>query len=183
MLIALTGLKQSGKSTVSKILKEKYGFYPINFKDSLIQEMKEFLPDFLEKEAEFYKCTIDELFEKKPGNFRQLMQNFGTELRRGQDKDYWCNLWLSKYKSCLFDVVVDDCRFLNEAFTVQQNGGVIVKIIKNNQLNNDLHLSETESSQIIPDYEITCDEGNLSCLEQNVDNLVEKLKTNGMIKP
>jgi len=58
-IIALTGYKQSGKSTVSKFLQKRYGFFPINFKGSLIEEMKKTLPDFLSKEAEFHKCTVD----------------------------------------------------------------------------------------------------------------------------
>lgn len=180
-IIALTGYKQSGKSTVSKFLQRRYHFYPINFKDALIKEMMQTLPDFLEAEAKFHKCTVQELFEKKPGNFRQLMQNYGTELRRGEDKNYWCHKWADKVETCLLPVVVDDCRFLNEAWKINQCKGIIIQIFKEGQENNDAHASESEMDQIIPDYQISCPEGEPEELERLVENLVDKLRSDGTI--
>ena len=46
-IIALTGLKQSGKSTAANYLVEKYGFIKHNFKDALINEIKTYFPDFI----------------------------------------------------------------------------------------------------------------------------------------
>jgi len=174
MIIAITGLKQSGKSTVAKYLNEKYGFIRINFKDALLHELKEFFPDLLAAEAKFHACTVDELLEKKPGHIRQLLQNFGTELRRREDKDYWINQWLLRATK-IKRVVVDDCRFLNEAATVKALGGVIVKVIRNGQINTDTHASETEMAQITPDYILVAEEGSPESLYAQVDKIVESM--------
>jgi len=177
MIIAFTGLKQSGKSTASKFLQNKHGFVRVNFKDAMIKEMKETFPDFLESLAKEHKMSIDELFDQKPGNVRKFMQNYGTELRRGDDSDYWCVRWQKAATTCLFDVVVDDCRFLNEASWINANDGKIIRIVKEGQVADDSHASETEMSEIIPDYTIYCPDGQPELLEQYVDNLVEKLKS------
>ena len=155
MIIALTGLKQSGKSTVAKHLQEKYGFIRINFKDALLQELKTYFPDFLSAEASYHACTVDELLEKKPGHIRQFLQNFGTELRRSENENYWIQKWVDKLRDYVYvaikSVVVDDCRFLNEADTVRSNGGIIIRVIKIGQESSDTHNSETEMNKIQPD--------------------------------
>lgn len=173
MILALIGQKQSGKSTASKYLQEKYGFKPRNFKDELIREIKIYLPDFVKKECELYNCTEAELFEKKPGHIRQIMQNFGTELRRTQDNDYWVKRW--KYYQQFDDskTVVDDCRFLNEANAIKQLGGKIIKIIRTGQINNDTHQSEQEYLQIQPDYIIEVGDGEHAKLYIELNKIYE----------
>lgn len=174
MIIAITGLKQSGKSTVAKYLNEKYGFIRINFKDALLHELKEFFPDLLAAEAKFHACTVDELLEKKPGHIRQLLQNFGTELRRGEHKDYWVKKWVDSVQK-VKRVVVDDCRFLNEAEAIKFFEGNIVRVIRIGQEATDNHSSETEMSRIIPDYVLVAEEGSPESLYAQIDKIVESM--------
>jgi len=179
MIIALTGLKQSGKSTVAKHLQEKYGFIRINFKDALLQELKTYFPDFLSAEASYHACTIDELLEKKPGHIRQLLQNFGTELRRNEDKNYWTRNWNYKVeyekRTTNRNIVVDDCRFLNEAGIVKADGGVIVRVIKIGQVSNDSHGSEMEMNKIEPDYIVSAEPGCNELLLLQIDNIMRDM--------
>lgn len=175
-IIALTGLKQSGKSTAANYLVEKYGFIKHNFKDALINEIKTYFPDFIKKECELYNCDVDYLFEKKPGHIRQLMQNFGTELRRKEDIEYWVNSWL--YSSKMYSVrglVVDDCRFKNEAEAVKLKDGIIIKIIRTGQFNLDNHQSETEMNEIIPDYTIEVATGEQYKLYEQLDKIIYEI--------
>lgn len=174
MIIALTGLKQSGKSTVAKHLQEKYGFIRINFKDALLQELKTYFPDFLSAEASYHACTIDELLEKKPGHIRQLLQNFGTEFRRKEDKDYWVKEWLLKVVANE-RVVVDDCRFFNEANMVHELGGKIIRVIKIGQENFDRHSSENEMNNIQADYLVSADPGGNEILLLQIDKIMESM--------
>ena len=176
MIIAFIGYKQRGKSTASKYLQGKYDFKPHNFKDALIEEIKTYFPDFIKKECELYNCTPEELFEKKPGHIRQLMQNFGTELRRKENKNYWINKWWqnSQHES---KIVVDDCRFLNEAEEIKIRNGIIIKIIRTGQVNIDKHESETEMNDIIPDYTIEVGTGEHDKLYEQLDKIIDKLAT------
>jgi len=96
MIIGITGLRRSGKTTVSKYLQENHGFVSHNFKAALIKEMKEKFPDTLDalcRDLEGANNTVDGLFEEKPRAMRALMQNFGTDVRRAEDPNYWVDEW------------------------------------------------------------------------------------------
>lgn len=174
-VIGFTGLAQSGKSTASSFLEKNYEFQRINFKSAIIEEIKHNFPDFLKKEAEIYKCNVDDLFTTKPGSFRQFMQNYGTELRRNIDDNYWIDRWLANANKSYINyqrpVVVDDVRFLNEAEMIKKVGGIIIRIRKQGQDISMNHPSETEMALIEPDYEIIADEGDIEDLCRQVKNI------------
>ena len=148
MIVGLVGFKRSGKSTVAKYLESKYGFYRHNFKDALIEEIKQNFPDLLEEiiEDEIYHADMNEtgeknnididwLFANKPPLIRALMQNYGTEVRRNEDINYWVNKWeialrdMSQKGILPEDIVTDDVRFLNEAKVVNIWDGIIIRVI------------------------------------------------------
>ena len=83
-LIGLIGFKQSGKTTAAEYLESK-GFERVNFKDCLIDELKQNFPDLLNEikanmELRGLPMSIDKLFLTKPPLVRTLMQNYGTEV-------------------------------------------------------------------------------------------------------
>lgn len=174
-LIAFTGLAQSGKSTASAYLENTYGFKRVNFKSAMIEEIKHTMPDFLAKEAEIHSCSIDDLFAVKPGSFRQFLQNYGTDLRRREDNDYWVSQWLIKanriFTETQHGIVVDDVRFINEANMIKTAGGIIIRVIKEGQENTMSHASETEMSSIVPDYTITVAPGDVETLCNKVEEI------------
>lgn len=172
IIIGLTGLKQSGKSTAAKYLESKYGFKRHNFKDALIKELKKNFPDLLGEMVSVHNAeSVDKLFEIKPPLIRKLLQNYGTEVRRREDSEYWIRDWINNRP--LANMVVDDVRFLNEAEAVRLYGGRIVQIIKQGQESNDQHQSETEMAQIIPDSKIMANEGKPEDIEKAIDLLME----------
>lgn len=151
MLIGFCGNMQVGKTECAKVFKE---FEKINFKDALILEIKRNFPDLLELLQVKYSLKLDELFLKKPSLIRKLMQNYGTNVRRNDDKNYWVKKWqqlYDVYNHC--NVVVDDVRFINEANIIKRNNGIIIKIYRNGY-NGDSHISEQENNLIAPDYVI-----------------------------
>jgi hypothetical protein len=179
MIIGLTGLKQSGKSTASAYLQQKYGFVNLNFKTAMIEEIKRLFPLFLDKEAEIHRCTVDDLFNLKPGSFRQFMQNYGTELRRDSDTNYWVNKWLTSANKLWYTgqskIVVDDVRFLNEAEAIKIAGGKIIRIIRKGQVTPDNHTSETEMASIKVDATIEVGEGEIDLLCQKINEVYDEL--------
>lgn len=185
MIIGLTGKKQNGKSTAAQYIAEKYGFVRLNFKDALVAEIKAGFPNVLEAIIEMMErsaydgmnpWTIDRLFRDKPPVFRALMQNFGTEVRRVDNTDYWVVKWM-KEAAKHQNIVVDDVRFLNEAQAVRDMGGIVIRISRADYPNVDSHVSETEMDMIKTDDNVTVESGDegLKYLYQFFDSVIEKV--------
>jgi hypothetical protein len=185
MIIAFVGFKQVGKTTASQYLIEKYGFVKHSFKDALVAEIKEKFPDLLESILKTYEATglegvdyktVDNLFIYKPPLMRALMQNYGTEVRRGDDPDYWVKEW-AKNSYGHSEIVCDDVRFLNEADKVKQRGGIIIRLTRPDLPTGGDHKSETEQLQIEADYTIECEAGDYDHLYRELDKIVDNLKS------
>jgi len=152
MLIALLGKIKSGKSTAANNL-VKAGWTKVNFKDALVKEIKKNFPLLLKEIS--IKSGVEEkdLFDIKPPLLRRLMQEYGTDVRRTDALDYWTNRWHMNVNNCGGDnIVVDDCRFENEAKAVRDFGGYIIRIERPDAEVVDTHLSETEMDKVTPDY-------------------------------
>ena len=181
MLVAFVGKKGSGKSTAAKSLEEEYGFVRHNFKDTLIAELKHKMPLLLDELVRVCAAlsdgewTVDRLFKEKPPVVRALLQNYGTEVRRADDPNYWVDAW-GQLASALSekDIVVDDVRFENEAQAIRDMGGVLIRIVKDSfdYPVLDEHSSETEQDDIIVNHEIVVKEGELDKLKELVFNAV-----------
>lgn len=127
-VIGLCGFIGSGKTTVANYLVEEYGFH----KRALAKPLKDCtkiifqLSDSQIKDRELRK-VVDPRWDKTP---RQLMQLFGTEVGRSIDKNVWVKSlfsWVDSLPDNAF-VVVDDVRFLNEAKTIKERGGVVLGV-------------------------------------------------------
>ena len=169
MIIGLTGKKGSGKTLAANYFIEK-GYTKINFKDALIKEMRERLPNVLAELSKTYQMSIDNLFEQKPPIMRALLQNYGTEVRRKDNENYWVDKWKSLVTP---QTVVDDVRFLNEADVVKEKGGIIIRIVLLGQEHTDTHISEIEMDSIEPDYTVTAQKGDFDTLYSELDKIYE----------
>lgn len=176
-LVLLTGKKRSGKSTVAKHL-EKKGYTRINFKDELIRLMKEECAGHLDGLASQYRTNNHEnmmewLFEHKPPLMRTFMQSVGS-VKRAADPYYFVKAWEKSYCDIYPEkVVVDDCRYLNEAETARKYGATIIRVVRDAALQEkDAHSSETEMDQIKPDYTVTVKDGQIDELLDQIDELV-----------
>lgn len=127
MIIAFTGKMGSGKSTAAKQL-EKLGYYVTILKFAApLYDIQELIYRRIEP-----IIRRDHTFEKD----RKLLQLLGTEWGRSLDEDLWVKLWkqdVEKLTNRFKDrpnhiIVVDDCRFDNEAQAVTDKGGYIVNI-------------------------------------------------------
>ena len=182
-LIGIVGFKGSGKSTAAKHLQTKYNFVRHNFKDALIAEIKQNFPDLLEvireiswAEADIIEeNSIDELFKIKPPLMRALMINYGTEVRRKENPDYWVNQWMyfaeDNYNK---NIVVDDCRFLNEAKAIKHLDGILIRIVRTDITTGGDHQSETEQLGIEADYTITVNAGEQDKLYAELDAIMKR---------
>ena len=168
-MIAFTGLKGSAKTTAALYLEEQHGYKRINFKDSLIDELESNFPKLLDELSLLYGIKKGELFIEKPILVRRLIQEYGTDVRRKDDKNYWVKRWKEKVISSGYErIVVDDVRFLNEAEAVNDLGGTIIEIARDNIYDGDTHISETEMRMITPSVKIFND--------KDINSLYNKLE-------
>lgn len=178
MIIGLCGFKRSGKTTVANYLKEEHGFKSLNFKDSLIEELKQNFPDLLDTIGLIQDRTIDELLVEKPPLMRALMQNYGTEVRRGDDPDYWVKRWKEKCLEAEGNIVVDDVRFENEANALAEQGGILIRVVRNRQDVSDTHPSETEHLLFKEDFTIAADDGEHLKIYGLIEGTLDTVKSN-----
>lgn len=174
-IIGLIGFKQVGKSTAAKYLQGKYDFSRHNFKDALVAEIKQNFPDLLRELSIIYSMTVDELFENKPPAMRALMQNYGTQVRRGDRDLYWVEQWVN---GCLAlpKIVVDDVRFLNEAEAVKKLGGILIRLTRPDITSGGTHSSETNQLEIVADHTIECKAGEHETLYAALDKIILPLE-------
>ena len=138
MIIAFCGLKTSGKTTAAEYLTHR-GFKRESFASPLKEAAKII---FQLDDAQVYgdkKEVLDPRWDKTP---RSILQLLGTEVGRSIDDEVWIKNMQSRLENAQL-VVIDDCRFPNEAEAVKKMGGVVVGI-KRPGLTIDDHPSELE---------------------------------------
>lgn len=195
MLIGLTGVAQSGKSSVAHILKSKYGFKEYSFAEGVYESLYRLDPLIMIHDSVTGNYTyprlkglVDEMgwFEsKKFPMVRELLQRMGTECGREIHGE---NVWVDRTMNKIFDeigvesgwgdkmlringdVVIPDVRFDNEAREIMENGGYVIEVDRGLGPVN-YHKSEAGLS---PEYiSGTIDNrGTLADLEYNVEMML-----------
>lgn len=125
-LIVLTGRKGSGKSTLAAEL-EKIGYKRIRFATPLKDMLRAIglTEEQIEGELKEVPCAL--LGGKTP---RYAMETLGTEWGRDMiGSEFWIRLWAHRVAAHNGPVVVEDCRFENEAAAARALGGVVYRIV------------------------------------------------------
>lgn len=140
MIIGVRGFIGAGKDTFSNFLVKKYKFEKMSFADNLkdaaavIFGWPRHLLQGDTPESRAFREEVDTYWEKhlKFQGFtpRKALQLIGTEAGRNVFGD---NLWIAgtmKKAQAFENVVISDCRFVNEANAIRANGGKIVWIVR-----------------------------------------------------
>lgn len=128
-LVGLSGKKYSGKDTFCKALADSTNI-PV-MRIALADPLKDEVYEYILKPNNILRTSLD---DHNKGNFRLMLQAWGTDFRRNLfGTDYWVLKLDSKIKE-LHDsgfkgiVVITDVRFLDEANYVQKCNGYVVRI-------------------------------------------------------
>jgi hypothetical protein len=127
-LIAFTGLAGSGKSTAAAHLVNRHGFTRLRFAGPLKAMLAALGCTAAEIDGDRKEVPCALLGGKTP---RHAMQTLGSEWGRDLIAS---DLWIRAFNAALVKVptgapvVVDDCRFPNEAEAITAAGGVMVRI-------------------------------------------------------
>jgi len=174
----------SGKTTFADILQRQYGFRIVRFASALKGMAATLFAHLGLREADALELITDpelketplpELGGKTP---RYVMQTIGTEWGRNcMGKDFWVNVAMAKAESLMergFSVVIDDCRFNNEADAIVQRGGDMIRIQRPGQIVTQLHASEGELNDFPVKLQIVND-SSVEYLEYRAEITVDAL--------
>lgn len=171
-IIAFTGLAGAGKSTAAFHLVAHRGFERVRFAGPLKAMMAALGLTHEQIEGREKETPCDLLGGKTP---RYAMQTIGTEW--GRDliaNDLWVRAWKAAVAAIPagVPVVVDDCRFPNEAEAVQAAGGILVRVDRPGAGTASIHASEQHALPAARTLANTLDEKNL---REQVDVLLRDL--------
>lgn len=124
MLVALTGLAGAGKTTAADILcRSRLCFERAAFADTLKHMLLAAGLDDAQLWGKLKETPDPAFFGRTP---RELMQSLGM-WGRGIHPDFWVQCMNSTLPPAAH-IVIDDCRFANEAAWVRSRGGVVIQI-------------------------------------------------------
>jgi len=191
MIPSIIGIAGSGfgcgKDTVGQML-APFGYRRKAFADVLKNEVAEFtlgrvsptlLPDhfYSVANAKIFTDVVAAIIHRedpsaKPTSprMRRILQHWGTELRRAQDKDYWVKRAEISVGDCFTDV-----RFPNEVSAIKNAGGAMIWVYNPRIDTVNAHASENSVSE--QDCDITVvNDGTLEQLRESVEAAIWRLR-------
>jgi hypothetical protein len=179
MIIGLGFRARSGKDTVATHLVNNYNYIQESFAYPLKEYIGRKILGFNDKQLfGGWKEIIDPEWGRTP---RQMLQLIGTDaLRNVVHKDFFVIPMKRKLKEHMMNgwqIVISDCRMLNEAKMIKDMGGLLIRIDRNNadKISNAQHSSEIE----LIDYDkwdyIIENNGTLEELYVNVDKVMRQI--------
>lgn len=144
--IALTGFKRTGKSTIAKEVAYRLDHFVVkSFADGVRKGLagSTGLPVELFYDQEAKEEPLGGPWDM---TLREGLQEFGMALREHIDRDFWADCMAMRIEEAARSgkrVIIDDCRFPNEADMVREKGGLVVGLRRPGVELDDDHASET----------------------------------------
>lgn len=203
MIIGLSGVAGSGKSTVARYLAQHYSFSCVAFAAPMKRfcaEVFDFSRDQLygsstSRNAPDPRYTRDDGVPLTP---RYALQKLGTDWARHCHASVWVDLGLRTARKLMttpgldYDdergflnvggyrcrgVAITDCRFKNELEAVRAAGGILWRCTRPGTLAGDMHPSEREQLEV-PDgfFDVVTDHSrSLGELHEQIDNIMSHI--------
>lgn len=191
MFIGICGAKRSGKNTFAELVQRELKDYittqaswagilkisaatALGYKFDSEREYEEWADSFKEKGTVIVGNGKDIHYNLG----REFLQLYGTEAHRQIFGDnFWIDaFWAKNDFSGIDFVFITDCRFDNEAQSVKEREGIVVKIVNNKADNSgDGHDSENGISDSIVDIVIE-NNGSIEELKKKAKDFAERIK-------
>ena len=139
MIIGVTGFIGSGKDTVANYLTTFHGFKKLSWAGSLKDAVASVFGwdrEMLEgttTSSRLWREEVDTWWAKRLDipelTPRWVLQYWGTEVcRKGFHDDIWVASVENKFRQNKDNIVITDCRFVNEVDAIKNAGGVTVRV-------------------------------------------------------
>lgn len=154
-IIAFTGAKTVGKSTIAKALSQA-------LQDASILSFATPLREMLWSMGVQYEYLHNHKEDEIPSlgkSARELLCSLGTDWGRNMvDENIWVWAMSRQVEGCLKEyIIIDDCRFQNEAEWIKSKNGLIFKLERESiEYQND-HVTEIPLSDNLIDEVLDCD--------------------------
>jgi GTPase SAR1 family protein len=190
ILIGICGESGSGKTTVADYLVNKYFFQEYAFASPL----KKIAEVFGFEQKQLYGSQVEKLQvnDQLGISSREFMQKFGTEICReilpkiipnmdlGESGIIWIKLFekflvnLRNTRGCNACVVISDVRFPDEAKSIKNQGGLLIRLTRNIDKSGSehTHVSETSVDSIECDKHIN-NNGSKDELYEKMLNIIK----------
>jgi hypothetical protein len=143
MILGVTGLIGSGKDTVADYLCTFHGFKRVSFAASLKDAVsavfgwdRELLEGSTKSSREWREQKDVWWSERLNMEItpRWVLQYWGTEvLRNNFHKDIWVASVENKLRQSKDNIVITDCRFINEVNAIKNAGGTTMRVVRGKQ--------------------------------------------------
>lgn len=132
-LIGLTGVSGSGKDTIAEILTRNYGFIRLAFADTLKDIMLDLDPMIPTSSGVLRLSQVLSTHKgwsgaKQNPEIRRLLQVLGTSVRDRVGIHTWSDVIMEQADVIKDPVVITDVRFGNEAKSIHEYQGIVVRI-------------------------------------------------------
>lgn len=145
MILGVTGFIGSGKDTVADYLCTFHGFKRLSFAASLKDAISNIFGwdrELLEgttKTSREWREKIDPWWSERLGKEitpRWVLQYWGTEVcRNGFHPDIWVASVENKLRNTKDNIVITDCRFINEVEAIKRAGGITCRVERGSRPN------------------------------------------------
>ena len=168
-IIAFTGAKTVGKSTIAKALSQA-------LQDASILSFATPLREMLWSMGVQYEYLHNHKEDKIPSlgkSARELLCSLGTDWGRNMvDENIWVWAMSRQVEGAMKDfVIIDDCRFKNEAEWIKSQGGLIFKLTRDGHEYTNDHVTETPLDQKFIDDVFDCEN-----IEETITQVMDRIE-------
>src|SRR3990167_6332471 len=176
VIVGISGHIGAGKDVVASYLQRTHDFTRVGWSDALKDEVATRLRRTLEAYLiergvgpNMETSIRDALWTWRTPVTRALLQEYGSEGRRADDREYWVDRWEQRVTLMrAARIITPDTRFPNEAQRIRDLGGYLLRVDRPGH-EGDAHQSET-SMDTWTDYDLVLHNvGTVTDLERQVE--------------